>query len=251
MQSAIRPRPPGQGARTVQMIQLAFDFPHRTALGRSDFLVSGSNAAAVAWIDRWPDWPSGTLVLHGPPGCGKTHLIHLWRERASAIVLDGQSLDEVKLPSLLSGSRHRIAIDDADCASECALLHLHNSCLESQGSLLIAARRPPGPWSVALADLGSRLRAALAVGIGLPDDALFGAILIKHFADRQLRVGPEVIAYLVRHIERSFAAAADMAALLDVVTLRDGCAITVPLVHKVLAQQGDQPLPPGNDPGVT
>ena len=104
---------------------------------------------------------------------------------------------------------------------------------------------------MALADLGSRLRAALAVGIGLPDDALFGAILIKHFADRQLRVGPEVIAYLVRHIERSFAAAADMAALLDVVTLRDGCAITVPLVHKVLAQQGDQPLPPGNDPGVT
>jgi chromosomal replication initiation ATPase DnaA len=233
------------------MSQLTFDFPRRTALGRWDFLVSGSNAAAVAWIDRWPDWPSGALVLHGPAGSGKTHLVHLWRERASAIMLNGQSLDEVKLPCLLGESRHRIAIDDADRAPERALLHLHNSCLESRGSLLIAARRSPGSWSVALGDLGSRLRAAYAVGIGLPDDPLLGAVLIKHFADRQLRVAPEVITYLIRHMERSLAAAADIASQLDAIALRDACAITVPLAHRVLAQRGDQALPPGNDAGVT
>jgi chromosomal replication initiation ATPase DnaA len=50
------------------------DLPHRQALGRDDFLVTKSNAAAVALIDHWPDWPArGNGV--GPPGSGKTHLL--------------------------------------------------------------------------------------------------------------------------------------------------------------------------------
>jgi chromosomal replication initiation ATPase DnaA len=221
------------------MIQLTFELPRRTALGRSDFLVSESNVAAVGWIDRWPEWPTGALVLHGPPGCGKTHLVHLWCERASAVIVAGETLDKEKVARFAAESRHRIAVDNADHASERALLHLHNSCLECRGSLLITARRPPGSWNVALKDLGSRLRAALAIGIGPPDDALLGAVLVKHFADRQLSVTPEVIAYLIRRFERSFAAAADIASRLDAAALRDRCAVTIPLARNVLAQDAD------------
>ena len=76
------------------MIQLTLSFSGHTALGRSDFLVSESNAAAIGWIDRWPDWPASTLLLHGQPGCGKTHLARLWCERASAVILTGETLDE-------------------------------------------------------------------------------------------------------------------------------------------------------------
>jgi len=47
--------------------QLALDLRHRVAMGREDFLVSPSNADAVAWIDRWPDWPGPALVIVGPP----------------------------------------------------------------------------------------------------------------------------------------------------------------------------------------
>jgi chromosomal replication initiation ATPase DnaA len=232
------------------MIQLTFELPRRTALGRSDFLVSESNATAIGWIDRWPEWPTGALVLHGPPGCGKTHLVHLWCERASAVIVAGETLDEEKVARLAVEGRQRIAVDDADRAPERALLHLHNSCLEGQGSLLITARRPPGFWNFALKDLGSRLRAALAIGIGLPDDAHLGAVLVKHFADRQLSVTPEVIAYLIRRFERSFTAAADIAARLDAAALRDRCAITIPLARNVLAQNGHQPLPRPSDSGV-
>ena len=224
------------------MIQLALDLPRRTAFGRADFMVSESNVAAVERIDRWPDWPSPTLVLHGAPGCGKTHLLHLWRERASALIVAGETLTAERLPHLLHEVPRRVAVDDADRASEPALLHLYNSCIEHHGSLLITVSRPPGSWPIALADLRSRLRAAPDVGIGPPDDALLGAVLVKHFADRQLHVAPEVIVYLLRRVDRSFAAAEKIVARLDGAALSNSGPVTIPLARRVLEQCGRQLL---------
>ena len=233
------------------MIQLALDLPRRTAFGRSDFMVSDSNIAAVERIDRWPDWPSAALVLHGAPGCGKTHLVHLWRERASALIVAGETLTDAMLPRLLHEVPRQIAVDDADRASEPALLHLYNSCIEHRGSLLITICRPLGSWQVILADLRSRLRAAPVVEIGAPDDTLLGAVLVKHFADRQLHVVPEVIAYLLRRIDRSFAAAEKIVARLDGAALSNGGPVTIPLARKVLGQCGRQRLSPRSNSTVT
>ena len=41
------------------------------AMGAEDFLVADSNAEAVAWIDRWPDWPAPALTVWGPAGVGQ------------------------------------------------------------------------------------------------------------------------------------------------------------------------------------
>lgn len=218
------------------MIQLTFDLPGRTALSRSNFLIAACNASAIGWIDRWPEWPTRSLVLHGPAGCGKTHLAHLWCERASAVILPGETLDDEETARFIVERRDRVAIDDADRAPERALLHLHNLCLESRGSVLMIARQAPARWQTGLHDLRSRLLAAVTVGIGPPDDALLGAVLVKHFADRQLTVGPEIIAYLITRMERSFAAAADIVARLDASALRHQSAITIPLVRNVLAE---------------
>jgi chromosomal replication initiation ATPase DnaA len=233
------------------VIQLTFQLAGGAAFGRPDFVVSGSNAAALAWLDRWPDWPAPALLLHGPQGSGKTHLAHLWCARTPAALVSGDALDEAGLRHLLDHGDHRIAIDDADRAEEGLLLHLFNACREGGGGLLLTARVAPGRWPFKLPDLGSRLRAAFAVGIGLPDDALLGAVLAKHFADRQVRVASEVIAYLVGHMERSLAAAAEVAAALDQLALSSGGAITVPLARRLLDERNDQPLPPGSDAAVT
>ncbi len=232
------------------MAQLIFDLSRGEALGRWDFFVSGSNAAAAQWVERWPAWPSPALVLHGPRGSGKTHLAHLWCARAAATLVPGNTLDEARLRQLLDGGEHRVAVDDADRAGEAILLHLFNLCRERGGGLLLTARASPGSWQTALGDLGSRLRAALAVGLGLPDDALLGAVLAKHFADRQVLVAPEVIAYLVGHMERSLAAAAEIAAALDRAALRRGGAITLRLARRLLAEWAVHP-PPAKDPTVT
>jgi DnaA regulatory inactivator Hda len=231
-------------------MQLTFDLPRRTGLSRDDFLVADSNSAAVAWIDRWTDWPSRTLVLYGPEGCGKTHLLRVWCEQASAALVAGETLDGDVVARFSGDRQPRIAVDNGDCAAEPALLHLYNSCQERDGSLLIACRRPPAASSIGLKDLGSRLRAALAVGIDPPDDALLGAVLIKHFADRQLRITPDVVAYLTKRIERSFAAVADIVARLDTVSLRDGRPITIPLARKLLDDAPGYSFQSGRHRGV-
>ncbi|HEY1261733.1 MAG TPA: DnaA/Hda family protein [Stellaceae bacterium] len=228
------------------MSQEVFDLWPR-ALGRSDFLVSGSNEAAIGWIDRWPAWPMPVLLLHGPPGCGKTHLVQVWRRRADAEIVSGDRLDEACVASLLAPAKRPIAIDDADRSSERALLHLYNTCIEGGGSLLLTSRRPPGQWRAGLDDLRSRLRASAAVGIEAPDDALLGAVLIKHFADRRVPVTPELIRYVMERIERSFAAVRAAAAALDRAALSQHRPITVALARRVL----DQSLSPGSDSGMT
>ena len=232
------------------MTQLVFDLTADKAFGRADFFISKSNAAALSWVDRWPDWPSPVLVLHGEQGSGKTHLAHLWAARAAAKLVAGTALDEALLNALIDSGEGQIAIDDADRAPEILLLHCLNLSLEAGGTLLLTARRAPGVWRPMLPDLGSRLRAALAVGIGQPDDSLLSAVLAKHFADRQVRVGHEVIAVILTRMERSFAAAAEIASALDRAALSHGGAITLPLARRVLAERAGQPPPADRDPGI-
>ncbi len=230
------------------MKQLAIVLPRRSAFGRSDFFVSESNRRALALIDRWPDWPAGTLVLSGPPKCGKTHLAHLWRERAGAEILDGGSLSEATLSRLFAAAPCPLVIDDAERAPEAALFSLANAWSLARAGLLLIARREPAFWPIALPDLRSRLLGALSVAIAEPDDDLLGAVLLKHFADRQLRVAPEVLSYLLPRMERSFASVAGIVAGLDAASLAQGRPISVPLVREILKEEGDH-VPP-NDFGV-
>jgi chromosomal replication initiation ATPase DnaA len=214
--------------------QLPFDLPHRPALGRADFVVSGCNAAAFGWIERWPDWPQRVLVLHGPPNCGKSHLAELWRRRSGAVLVAGGVLGGLDPTALAAGAA--VAVDDAENAPERALLHLYNCCVEAGTSLLVVARAAPGAWPIALPDLASRLRAAPAAAIALPDDDLLAAVLVKHFADRQVRVPPAVITYLVPRMERSFEAAAAMAERLDRLALSERRPIGIALARQILAE---------------
>ncbi len=208
--------------------QLALDWPHRPALAREDFLVAPANEAAVAWLDSWPDWPSYGLVVHGPEGSGKTHLAQAWRARSGAVALD----------EALAGRAWLLEDADRGARDETALFHLLNRIAEARGHLLITARTPPARWAVTLPDLASRLRALPAVGLGMPDETLVEAVLVKQFADRQLRVGPETVRYVARRLDRSLAQVARVCEALDKAALAQGRAVAVPLARAVLATQG-------------
>ncbi len=212
--------------------QLAFELPHRPALGAEDFLVAPANRDAVAWADRWPDWPAVGLVVWGPEGCGKSHLLQVWRERSGARVLPAAALTVAAVPEL---ARAPIALDDADRGvHEVALFHLLNLLNETHAHVLLTARAPAARWDVKLPDLRSRLLALPSVAVAAPDDDLMRAVLAKLFADRQLRVGADVIDYLVARIERSFAAMRGVVAALDAAALSRHRNLTVALAREVL-----------------
>lgn len=225
--------------------QLALELPHRPALGREDFLVAPCNAHAVAWIDRWPAWPGPALVLAGPAGCGKTHLAHVWRARTGAVLIEGRDLTDPgsaaeagDWPSLL-GRALRVVVEDADTAAPEPLFHLYNHLAANGGSLLLTARTPPARWGIHLDDLASRLKAAPVAAIGMPDDALTEAVMVKLFADRQIAPPREVITYLLARMERSFEAARRTVAALDRAALERRQSVTVPLARRVLEGEGD------------
>src|SRR5262245_39615668 len=95
---------------------------------REDFVVASGNREALAWIDRWPDWPAPALTLAGPPGCGKTHLGRIWVARTGGVVIAAANLEGKSIADLseLATASPTIAIEDAERAPERGLFHLYN-----------------------------------------------------------------------------------------------------------------------------
>ncbi|MEH6741423.1 MAG: chromosomal replication initiator DnaA, partial [Sulfitobacter sp.] len=89
-------------------------------------------------------------------------------------------------------------------------------------------------WGITLPDLDSRMRGALEASIDAPDDALLSAVLVKLLADRQLMPPPDVIPYLLKRMDRSFAAANRIVAELDRESLARKRPITRALAALVL-----------------
>lgn len=214
-------------------LQLPLDLGHVPAHSLDDFLAADSNHEARNWILRWPAWPGLTLALAGPAGCGKTHLAHVWKARSGANLIAAAALSPATVQDLADGPG--VIIEDADQAvDEVALFHLYNLLKETGRYLLLTGREAPSRWPVALADLRSRLATIPLAFIRPPDESLLEAVLLKLFSDRQLPVGPDVLAFILPRMERSFAAAQALVAKIDGTALAGQRRVTVPLVRGLL-----------------
>lgn len=201
--------------------QLALALDHPESFAREDFLSGAGNAAALALIDAWPDWPSRAVVLIGPEGSGKTHLATIWAAAAGARVASASKIGAFDVPGMLATGA--LVIEDADSvADERALFHLMNLAREEQAFLLLTARSAPSAWQLSTPDVVSRLRAMPTAVLRTPDDAMLRGVMAKLAADRQLTLDDSVLTYLVSRIERSVAAARAAVVALDEEALRQG-----------------------------
>lgn len=216
--------------------QLALDLALRPALGREDFLVAPSNAAAVAMIDQWPDWPAPTALLVGPAGSGKSHLVEVWRQLSGARRLQAEDLDSGVIPAALAGGV--LALEDVGVGNfdETALFHLLNQVRSDGGSLLMTSTSHATGWDVKLPDLASRLKTVVVAELGSPDDELLRGVLVKQFADRQLAIDDAIISYMLTRMPRSLAAARQLVKDIDQQALEQKAEITRPFVARVLGR---------------
>ncbi|MFN3972221.1 MAG: chromosomal replication initiator DnaA [Gemmobacter sp.] len=220
--------------------QLAFELPLRTARGRADFFVAPSNAAALAAVEGWRDWPGGRLLLTGRPGAGKSHLAQVWAGLVpgGAAAVTGADMAAAEVPALAAGGAVLVeAAEGAAGAGEVALFHLLNLLGQTGGHILMTSRLVPRDWALGLPDLASRVEAMPMARLEAPCDALLSAVLVKLFADRQLAVSPAVIAHLVVRMERSLAAAQRLVARMDALSLARKGGVTRALADAALAEQ--------------
>ena len=206
--------------------QLVLALDHAESFAREDFLAGPSNAAALALIDSWPDWPDRVMALVGPEGSGKTHLASVWAEAAGARVLSAKLLEHGDLPAALATGALVLEDLEPDDLDEPALFHLLNLAREERAFVLITARAAPTTFPVTIRDLESRLRAIPVVTLAAPDDALLRSVIVKLAADRQLAVDEALVNYLTNRIERSFAAAQAAVMRLDEEAMRQHRPVT-------------------------
>ncbi|MDE1159123.1 MAG: DnaA regulatory inactivator HdaA [Neorhizobium sp.] len=217
--------------------QLPLQFTHDAARGRDDLLVSERLAAAVAIVDDWPAWRAPVVILAGPVGSGKSHLAHIWRERAGAAEIHptaGSDASKIAAAGpVLFEDAERQGFDETE------LFHVINAVRQHGHTLLMTSRLWPMSWAVALPDLKSRLKAATVVEIGEPDEELLAQVIVKLFADRQLYIDDKIVGYIVTRMERSLGAAQTIVDRLDRLALARGTRITRPLAAEVLHDVGN------------
>ena len=218
----------------VQPRQLAFALPHAESLTRDDFLQGPANAAGLALVDSWPDWPNRIMLLVGPEGAGKSHLAAIWAEQAGARSIPAHALTPNAVPGALATGA--LVVEDLKPGDfdERAMFHLINLAREDEASILMTARIAPAAFQVELRDLRSRLRAVPTVPLLAPDDLLFRSLIVKFCTDRQLSIDEAVVSYLTSRIERSYAAARQAVDLLDTEALRLGRPVTRALAAELL-----------------
>lgn len=218
------------------MKQLILPFEQSPTYDARDFIVSSSNEEAYLWLNCWPNWPHSCLAIYGEGGCGKTHLSSIWQEKSNAQYLRIQDFNTKGLDALFA--MHPLFIlDDAHLVEkEEKLFHFYNYLMSAKGSLLLLSDTAPAHWGTYLPDLSSRLNAIPAIKIHSPDEDLLTKVIQKLFSDLQLKVDEAVIAFLVKHMERSFESARLWTSALNTFAITQKRSITVPVVRELLTR---------------
>ena len=214
--------------------QMVLPFGVQPALGREHFIVAPCNEAAFRFIDAWPEWPARACAIYGPKGCGKSHLAHVWAERAHGVVVPAEDPDAVSVLDRLGALDTPTIIDGLGEASEKRDRALMALFERPRGFLLFTGSSPPAEWNTIIGDLRSRFDSLLAFPMWAVDETLLAGLLQKLFADRQLDIPQSLATRVLARLERTPEAIATFVARADVKALSEKRAIGERLIQELL-----------------
>ena len=227
------------------MEQLTFELATAEPPSFSNFL-PGPNAEAVATLRLLAtgEIRETGVLLWGPKGVGRTHLLRATLSAAAARRTVVYHASPHTVPAEPPGAGTLLGVDDVDDADATAqgrLFTLFNALGETGGQLLCVASAPPGRLGLR-ADLRTRLGWGLVYEISPLTDAEKPAALFHYAAMRGFSLGDDVIAYLLAHGRRDMTSLMATVGALDRYSLASKRVITVPLLREWL--QRERAIPP-------
>lgn len=200
-----------------------------------DFIEAESNRAARTALAAPVAWVNARLVLWGEPGCGKSHLGHIWAAERQAPIIAASGLREPLVPATAD-----VLIEDIDTlVSPVALFATLERAHEAGQTILMTSRIPPARLTLGLADLESRLRASLTIRIEFAEQALLEALLVRLASNRQLTMPASLRQYLLSRLPRRPAVLREAIARLDRYALALGTAPSRRMAERLLAELAD------------
>ena len=236
-----------------ELKQLPFAFDVLPQMSRTDFMVTDCNREAFQMIEAWPHWLSKGVVIYGPEGCGKSHLAQMFADKViisalpksdSISIINATQVKMRNVKRLATENRNLVIENLTPKADNEALFHLFNIFQnEPERSILWTARIAPHRMHFPLQDLQSRLNMLPSIAIKEPDDTMLQTLIVKLFNDRQLRISPEVLEYILLNTRRSFAYVERLVEEIDAVSLAYQTAadyFTVKKALEILEEQEDK-----------
>jgi DnaA family protein len=205
-----------------------------------DNFVVGRNAELVARLAALSDPAvSDQIYVWGPPGSGRSHLLHAALAAAQARQRPASLIEAAQLGEQLAATPNSLVIlDDIDALSDVAqitLFRTFNAARRIGLALLLSGPEPPLRLQAALReDLRTRIGSALIFEVQPLSEDEKAAALRQHAVNRGMRLDESLIDYVLRHGRRDLPTLLAVLDTLDRTSLEQKRPVTLPLLREIL-----------------
>lgn len=200
-----------------------------------DFCISQSNQDVCNYLRKWPNWDENIINIFGPKKCGKTFLLIIFERKNSFLRISAKTLNKETVSFALS--QERLIIEDIEENTDEELLFLlFNEFKNNNKYLIFSSTQDTSRISFKLKDLLSRFKSIFNLEISNPSDTLLCSVLMKQLSEKQITIKKELIAHIIKRIERSYDSINKFAAMIDEESLKNKKKIDLKLINLVLSK---------------